>query len=85
MLEEHTVPFLQQWHIGFGFMGEQGAESIHNSIEKYYIIIIVKKPPPKSAKLQNNNSVVSRSTCFCSLVQVCISLYTSHSLTPKSN
>jgi len=40
MLEEHTVPFLQQWHIGFGFMGEQGAESIHNSInqlEKHYV------------------------------------------------
>ena len=40
MLEEHTVPFLQRWHIGFGFMGEQSAdESIHNSInqlEKHY-------------------------------------------------
>ena len=41
MLEEHTVPFLQRWHIGFGFMGEQDAdESIHNSInqlEKHYM------------------------------------------------
>ena len=40
MLEEHTVPFLRRWHIGFGFMGEQGAESIHNAInqlEKHYM------------------------------------------------
>ena len=40
MLEEHTVPFLRRWHIGFGFMGEQGAELIHNAInqlEKHYM------------------------------------------------
>lgn len=29
MLEEHVIPWLREWHIGFGFMGEQGAESIH--------------------------------------------------------
>lgn len=29
MLEEHVVPWLRRWHIGFGLMGEQGAESIH--------------------------------------------------------
>ena len=30
MLEEHVVPWpLKQWRIGFGMMGEQGAESIH--------------------------------------------------------
>ena len=30
MLEEHVVPWLKMWqHIGFGIMGEQGAESIH--------------------------------------------------------
>ena len=28
-LEEHVVPWLKKWRIGFGFMGEQGAESIH--------------------------------------------------------
>ena len=28
-LEEHMIPWLQRWHIGFGMMGEQGAESIH--------------------------------------------------------
>ena len=38
MLEEHTVPFLRRWHIRFGFMGEQGAESIHNSISWKSII-----------------------------------------------
>ena len=32
MLEEHVVPLLpwfKEWHLGFGMMGEQGAESIH--------------------------------------------------------
>ena len=29
MLEEHVVPWLHKWHVGFGLMGEQGAESIH--------------------------------------------------------
>lgn len=38
-LEEHVVPWLRKWHIGFGMMGEQGAESIHayfNSLGKTY-------------------------------------------------
>ena len=34
MLQEHTVSFLQRWHLGYGFMGKQGAESIHNSINQ---------------------------------------------------
>ena len=29
MLEKHVAPELKEWHIGFGMMGEQGAESIH--------------------------------------------------------
>ena len=29
MLEEHVIPWLKEWHIGFGMMGEQGAESVH--------------------------------------------------------
>ena len=28
-LEEHMIPWLRRWHVGFGMMGEQGAESIH--------------------------------------------------------
>lgn len=39
MLEEHVVPWLQQWHVGFGMMGEQGAESIHayfNGLKRRY-------------------------------------------------
>ena len=38
LLEEHVLPFLQQWGLGFGFMGEQG-ESIHsqfNNLERIY-------------------------------------------------
>ncbi len=29
MLECHTIPWLRKWGVGFGMMGEQGAESIH--------------------------------------------------------
>ena len=30
LLENHMVPFLRQWNgVGFGLMGEQGAESVH--------------------------------------------------------
>ena len=39
MLEEHFIPWLKKWHLGFGLMGEQGAESIHayfNSLKKTY-------------------------------------------------
>lgn len=39
MLEEHFVPWLQQWHVGSGYMGEQGAEALHanfNTCERAY-------------------------------------------------
>lgn len=39
MLEEHVVPWLRRWHVGFGLMGEQGAESIHayfNSLKRTF-------------------------------------------------
>jgi hypothetical protein len=39
ILEEHVVPWLRRWHVGFGLMGEQGAESIHayfNSLKRTY-------------------------------------------------
>ena len=30
LLEDHMVPFLRQWNwVGYGLMGEQGAESVH--------------------------------------------------------
>ena len=38
-LEDHVVPWLKKWKIGFGMMGEQGAESIHayfNSLGRTY-------------------------------------------------
>ena len=34
MLEDHLVPFLKNWHIGLGFLGEQGAESVHSHFNK---------------------------------------------------
>ena len=29
MLEDHVIPFLKKWKVGLGFLGEQGAESVH--------------------------------------------------------
>ena len=34
ILEDHTIPWLQRWHLGAGLMGEQGAESIHAHLMK---------------------------------------------------
>ena len=42
MLEDHVVPFLRKWRVGFGFHGEQGAESLHaafNRITRSYTSI----------------------------------------------
>ena len=37
ILEDHVVPWIRQWRVGIGFMGEQGAESIHvNSLKSLY-------------------------------------------------
>lgn len=39
MLEEYFVPWLQQWQVGSGYMGEQGAEALHanyNTCERAY-------------------------------------------------
>lgn len=40
LMEDHIIPWLRRWHLGFGMMGEQGAESIHacfNGIERSYV------------------------------------------------
>lgn len=39
MLEDHIVPFIHQWRVGLGMLGEQGAEGIHarfNQLERTY-------------------------------------------------
>lgn len=39
ILDEHVVHWLEKWRVGLGFMGEQGAESIHayfNSLKRTY-------------------------------------------------
>ena len=39
MLEDHVLPFLEKWRVGFGLLGEQGAESIHttfNNLNRVY-------------------------------------------------
>ena len=33
MLEDHTVEWVRAHHIGFGLLGEQGAESIHSRFD----------------------------------------------------
>ena len=39
MLEDHLVPWVKQWRVACGCMGEQGAESLHatfNNTERAY-------------------------------------------------
>ena len=38
-LEDHAVDFIKKWGTGFGFLGEQGGESVHavfNSLQRAY-------------------------------------------------
>lgn len=38
LLEEHLIPFLEEFGVGLGFLGEQGAEGIHarfNNIQRH--------------------------------------------------
>lgn len=51
MLEEHVVPWLEKWHVGFGLLGEQGIESIHahfNCLGRTYRSI-----PEETARLRH--------------------------------
>ena len=34
ILEDHVVPWFKKWRMGFGIMGEQGAESVHAHLMK---------------------------------------------------
>ena len=34
MLEDHVIPFIKKWNVGFGFYGEQGGESVHHEFKK---------------------------------------------------
>ena len=50
MLEEHVIPWLQKWDVGFGLLGEQGIESIHahfNSLGRTF-----KSMPEEVARLR---------------------------------
>ena len=62
------VDWLDQWQVGIGLMGEQGAEAIHayfnnlkvtyrNSVEKqhYVYIAIACRPPPVKRQKKNDN------------------------------
>lgn len=43
LLEDHMVVWLRKWKVGFGTMGEQGAESIHanfNGIERSFASMV---------------------------------------------
>ncbi len=46
LMEDHAVAWIRKWHLGFGAMGEQGAESIHasfNGIERSFANMIHNK------------------------------------------
>ena len=51
-LEYHVVPWLNKWRIGLGFMGEQGAESIHAAVSA--IIRAYTNLPDKVSQVHRN-------------------------------
>ncbi len=52
-LEEHTVAFLKKWQVGFGLLGEQGAESIHKHLTLTLTLTLTasQRPKPKKRKI----------------------------------
>jgi hypothetical protein len=34
ILEEHIIPFLERWHIGLAYLGEQGGEKLHSRYQQ---------------------------------------------------
>lgn len=47
MLEDHIIPFLKEFGVGLGFLGEQGAESIHCRFNSICDNMKVKNPVDK--------------------------------------
>jgi len=46
MLEHHVIPWLTEWKVGFGLMGEQGAESIHGHFNRLRTTTYFSIPDP---------------------------------------
>ena len=65
-LDVHVVPYLKQWHMGFGFLGEQGVESIHhyfNDLERMYCG--VRDPTQKLQLMLKEHSAYCSIECCC--------------------
>ena len=60
-LEEHTIPWLKKWGVGFGLMGEQGAESIHRHINEMKPMFSHMKDPVKRLKCLLNGHLLKTS------------------------
>ena len=61
LLEDHVVPWLQQFNLGAGLMGEQGAESLHShmhNLENTYKTI-----PNATARLEYMFHMYNLETC----------------------
>ena len=68
MLEDHVVPFIRQWRVGLGVMGEQGAESIHNRfnvLERTY-----SNMPDKVNQLKCMVADHFRQVCLANIVEL---------------
>ena len=70
MLEEHVLPWLKQWHVGFGLLGEQGIESIHahfNSLNRTY-----RSMPEEVSRLKHlmKEHLLRRAQLLCCCVRI---------------
>ena len=59
MLEDHMTPFLRRWHVGFGFYGEQGGESIHHQFKDMKIRYSNIKNPVDRLKYMVNQHLLT--------------------------
>ena len=65
MIEDHVVDFISQWRVGFGMMGEQGAESIHavfNQLHRTYANMTNKVERLKSITTEHHRQICPENT-----------------------
>ena len=51
ILQEHVIQWMKLWHVGLGFHGEQGGESVHNKFNQLQRQFATIKDPLNQLKL----------------------------------
>ena len=59
MLQDHVIEFLSKWHVGLGYLGEQGGESLHNAFNKLRVTYNTVKRDTERLMYMTNQHLLS--------------------------